>query len=213
MNNKHHKNLIIIIIGPQASGKGTQAEFVAQKLGIPHIGIGDVFRKEVASGSELGQLLKSYMDKGELVPKELNNKIVENLLAEHSEGLILDGYPRNQGQAAFLDSHIKVDRLIVLEVPDEECIRRISGRRVCDNGHDYHVQYAPPKQEGICDVDGLPLHTRADDQPDAIAKRLGIYHEQTEPLIEHYTQQGVVVKINGAQSIGAVKQEITGKLS
>ncbi len=195
-----------IIFGPQASGKGTQAEKIAQKLAIQHISIGDVFRHEVAEQTTRGKQLEEYMNRGELVPAELNNKIVIEILQKHPDGVILDGYPRTIDQAHFLDEHWHVEKVIVLEVPDEVCIERISGRRVCDNGHDYHTLYKPPKQEGICDIDGLPLHVRDDDKPEAIKKRLNIYHTQTEPLLEHYQEK--LIRIDGNQNIDEVFKEI-----
>jgi len=202
----------VIIIGPQASGKGTQSEFIAEKLGIPHISTGELFRQEVRRGSSLGELIKPYLERGELVPQDLNDQLVERVLTENASGLVLEGYPRNRHQAEFLDSHVKIDKVIVLQVPDEVCIERIGGRRICDNGHDYHITYNPPKQEGVCDEDGLPLRKRADDEPAAIQKRLGIYHEQTEPIIAHYREQGVVVEVDGSPSIEAVKQAIEAHL-
>lgn len=198
----------VIIIGPQASGKGTQAEFIAKKIGVPHISTGQLFRNEVRSGSSLGELIKPYLDRGDLVPRDLNDQVVERVLKQNERGLVLDGYPRNRHQAEFLDAHIKIDKVIVLDVPDVVCIERITGRRVCDDGHDYHVQYNPPKQDGVCDIDGLPLRKRADDEPAAIQKRLAIYHEETEPIISHYKEQGVVAVIDGRPSIEEVKKAI-----
>ena len=200
----------LIIIGPQASGKGTQAEKIAQMLGIEHISLGDVFRREVANKTEMGKEIEPYMNKGELIPPDLNNEVVVQVLSEHPDGVILDGYPRNQKQAHFLDEHWHVEKVIVLEVPDTVCIERISGRRVCDNGHDYHIKYKPPKVEGICDIDGLPLRMRDDDEPEAIKKRLSIYHEQTEPLLEHYKNK--LMRINGDQTIDEVFFEIEQKI-
>lgn len=200
----------MIIFGPQASGKGTQAEMIAKKHGIEHISVGDIFRHEVAEKTELGEQLAEYMNRGDLIPAELNNKIVLKLLKEHPDGVILDGYPRNIDQAHFLDEHWHVEKVIVLEVSDEVCIERIAGRRVCDKGHDYHVLYKPPKQEGLCDIDRLPLHQRDDDKPEAIKKRLSIYHMQTEPILAHY--EGRLIRINGDQKIAEVFEEITSKL-
>ena len=200
----------LIIFGPQASGKGTQAEKIAQELGIEHISLGDVFRREVAKRSPVGLEIEPYMNKGELIPAELNNRVVLQVLEAHPDGVILDGYPRNIAQTTFLDKHWHVEKVIVLEVPDDVCVERISGRRVCDNGHDYHIQYMPPKKEGVCDEDGLPLHMRDDDKPEAIKKRLGIYHEQTEPVLSHYEDK--LIRINGNQSIDAVFEEIKQQL-
>lgn len=200
----------LLIIGPQASGKGTQAERLAKKLGIEHISIGDVFRNEVVKKTKRGILLKQYMDKGELIPSDLNNKIVLEVLKKHPDGVLLDGYPRTQEQAEFLDANWHVEKVVVLEVSDDVCVERISGRRVCDKGHDYHIMYSPPKKEGICDIDHLKLHQRSDDTPLAIKKRLAIYHKQTEPIIKHFKKK--VVKIDGSQSIDAVEKLIEKKL-
>lgn len=200
----------MIIFGPQASGKGTQAEMIAKKYDIEHISIGDVFRHEVAQKTAMGKQLAEYMNRGELVPADLNDKIVLKLLEKHPDGVILDGYPRNIYQARFLDEHWHVEKVIVLEVPDEVCIERISGRRVCDKGHDYHVLYKPPKKEGVCDIDDLPLRMRSDDKPEAIKKRLSIYHEQTEPILKHYEDR--IIKIDGNKEINQVFEEITNKL-
>jgi len=200
----------ILIFGPQASGKGTQAEMIAKKYAIKHLSIGDVFRHEVAEQTKMGKQLEEYMNRGELVPQELNNKIVLDLLQKHPDGVILDGYPRNIDQAKFLDEHWHLEKVIVLEVPDNVCIERISGRRVCDNGHDYHVLYKKPKKEGLCDIDNLPLHMRDDDKPEAIKKRLSIYHEQTEPILEHYNDK--IVRVNGNQDIAAVFEETVKKM-
>ena len=203
----------VIIMGPQASGKGTQAKCLAEKLGITHVSIGRVFRQEVRSGSKLGALLKEYMDRGELIPHDLNDKLVSQVLKEHPDGILLDGYPRNKLQSEFLDAHLTVDLVLVLQVPDVVCIDRISGRRVCDNGHNYHVEFIKPKVDGVCDVDGLPLHMRDDDKPEAVKKRLGIYHGQSEPVIAHYRQKGVVVEVDGSPSIEDVRTAITLKLN
>lgn len=203
----------VIIIGPMASGKGTQAEILANKLGISHVSSGDLFRAEIASGSQLGQQIKEIIDKGNLVSKELNDAIIRQALEEHPNGILLDGYPRTPEQAEFLDSQITVDLVLVLEVPDTICIERISGRRVCPKGHGFHVQYDPPKQEGICDIDGLPLKMRDDDQPEAVAKRLKIFHEQTTSIITHYEAQGKVIRIDGTPSIDEVSRLIERALA
>ncbi|MBR9703155.1 nucleoside monophosphate kinase [Candidatus Woesearchaeota archaeon] len=203
----------VVIIGPQASGKGTQAKVLAKKLGISHVSSGDLFRAEIASGSQLGQQIKEIIDEGNLVPKELNDAIIRQALEAHPNGILLDGYPRTPEQAEFLDSQITVDLVLVLEVPDEICIERIGGRRVCPKGHGFHVEYKPPKQDGVCDIDGLPLKMRDDDKPEAVAKRLGIYHEQTVPVIKHYDAQGKVVRVDGKQSIDQVSRLIEDALS
>jgi len=201
-----------IIIGPQASGKGTQADLLALEYGVPHVSTGSEFRKEVAAGTPLGKEIEPYLDRGELVPQELNDSIVKGVLERHPEGMVLDGYPRTMHQAEFLDSLWKVDAVVVLKVPDPLCVERIGGRRICDNGHDYHIVYKRPEREGICDLDGLPLHVRDDDKPEAVAKRLSIYHEQTEPIIAHYAAQGKVYSVDGSPSIEEVDIAIAKRL-
>ena len=202
-----------VIIGPQASGKGTQAELIAQRYKVDHLSIGELFRKEVSTGSKLGKQLASYMNRGVLVPPELNNAFVEKVLSEHSSGAVLDGYPRTREQAEFLDDHWSVDCVIVLRVPDKVCIDRISGRRVCDNGHEYHVLFSPPKKVGVCDHDGLPLRMRSDDTPNSVKKRLATYHARTEPVIAYYRNKGVLVlDVDGTGNIQEVRDLVAQEL-
>jgi len=201
----------IIIIGSQASGKGTQADFIAKKLGIKHISTGDILREEKKSNSLLAKELKKYMDKGLLVPNPILNALIEKVLNENPKGVIFDGYPRTQDQASFLDSKTVIDKVIFLEVPDEVSIERISGRRICPVcGKTYHIKYNPPSLEGVCDVDNSLLVQRDDDKPEAIKKRLETYHSTTEPLLKYYSKK--LVKINGDQGIEEVKKEIEQKL-
>ena len=153
------------------------------------------------------------MNRGELVPPELNNAFVEQVLSEHPHGAILDGYPRTKEQAEFLDDHWQVDIVIVLRVPDNVCIDRISGRRTCDKGHEYHVLFNPPKKLGICDVDGLPLHMRDDDTPEAVKKRLATYHARTEPVIAYYRNKSVLLlDVDGTGSIQEVRDVVAQEL-
>lgn len=200
----------LLIIGPQASGKGTQADMIAKRLGIPHISSGDIFRQHIRGKTELGLRVKSVIEGGQLVPDDLTWEVVKSALAEH-EGWILDGYPRTIPQAELLDADAAVDRVLLLDVPDATSIERISGRRICPTcGRDYHIKFKPPKQEGICDEDGARLEQRSDDTPDSVQKRLAAYHEQTEPLIAHYGDK--VVPINGDQGIQEVFHEIEQRL-
>jgi adenylate kinase len=201
----------LLIIGPQASGKGTQADFIAKRLAIPHLSSGDMFREEQRKKSALGTKVEGLIRKGLLVPDELTWKMVKAHLLEHKDGWVLDGFPRTAPQAQLLDIYSAPDKVLVLEVPDEACLERISGRRVCETcGKDYHVMYKPPKKEGICDLDSGKLLQRADDYPEAVRLRLGAYHEKTAPLIKHYDKK--VVRVNGDQSIQKVWKEIGKKL-
>jgi adenylate kinase len=189
----------LIILGAQASGKGTQAEMLSKELGLEHIATGERLRQEAASGSRLGQMIKSHIDKGELVPDELVQKMVQHLIERSNGKFILDGFPRTTQQMQFLDNVTNIDHVILLEIADKTAIERIGGRRECPKGHNYHLQYKPPQKEGICDEDGLPLQRRADDTAVAIMKRLQIFHEQSTPVIDHYKAK--TLRINGEQSI------------
>ncbi len=202
----------LVIMGPQASGKGTQAEIISEKLGVPHISIGEIFRKEAESGSELGKKLKKFMDRGELVPEQLNKRIVKQVVEENRDGFILDGYPRSEDQAEFLEKITDIDKVIYLHVSDETSLERVSGRRVCPKCEaNYHVKYDPPKVEGRCDFDGEELVTREDDHPETVKKRLEIYHEKTAPLLDFYEEK--LVRIDGEQSIEEVTEEILKELN
>lgn len=192
----------LIIFGAQASGKGTQAEMLSKELGLAHLSAGEMLRQEVASGSRAGKMLKEHMDKGELVPDELVYKIIKQRIEQSHGKFILDGFPRNKDQAAWLDTVTNIDKVISLEIEDKTALDRISGRRECQKGHNYNIKTNPPKVEGICDEDGLPLKKRSDDTSVAIMKRLELFHNQTEPLLEYYKSK--VVKINGEPDINMV---------
>lgn len=201
----------LIIIGPQASGKGTQADRLAKRLNIPHLSTGDLFRQEIKEKTMLGQQVESQIREGGLVSDDLVWDLVRKHLDAHPEGWILDGFPRTLPQAGMLDGYVGVDRVILLEVPDEVCVERITGRRICPVcGRDYHIKYKPPKNDTVCDDDGAKLEQREDDTPASTRKRLDGYHEQTEPLIEHY--QTRVVRVNGDQGIEDVWNEIQTKM-
>jgi adenylate kinase len=208
----------IVLLGPQGSGKGTQAKFISKKFNIPHISTGDIFRKNIKEETELGKLASSYINKGELVPDEVTNKLVESRIKEDDckEGYILDGFPRNLSQAKFLDSITKISHAVDIEIPDEEVIFRLEGRRTCTNkecGAIYNVNTSPkPKNENKCDKCGSDLFQRDDDKPEAIKKRLEIYHNETSPLIAYYEKKGVLIKIDGTKSIEEVSQDILSKL-
>ncbi|MBQ0996901.1 adenylate kinase [Streptomyces nigra] len=195
----------IVLVGPPGAGKGTQAAFLANNLSIPHISTGDLFRANISQQTDLGKLAKSYMDAGNLVPDEVTIGMAKDRMeqpdAEH--GFLLDGFPRNVSQAEALDEMLsaagmKLDAVLDLEVPEDEVVKRIAGRRVCrkDSSHVFHVTYSPPKQEGVCDVCGGELYQRDDDSEETVRKRLEVYHTQTEPIIDYYKAQGLVVTIS-----------------
>ncbi|WP_030811704.1 adenylate kinase [Streptomyces sp. NRRL F-2799] len=204
----------IVLVGPPGAGKGTQAVRLAEKLGVPHISTGDLFRANISRQTELGKLAKSYMDAGNLVPDEVTIAMAKDRMEQPDaeNGFLLDGFPRNVSQAQALDEllqseGITLDAVLDLEVPEEEVVKRIAGRRICrnDSSHVFHVTYSPPKKEGVCDVCGGELYQRDDDSEDTVRKRLEVYHTQTEPIIDYYKAQGLVVTIS---SLGPV-DEIT----
>jgi adenylate kinase len=196
--------LNLILLGPPGAGKGTQAERITEDFNLPYIATGDILREAVKSGSDLGRKAKEYMDRGELVPDEvIIGVILEKVQApEAADGFLLDGFPRTIAQAEALDEAFgRLDRsltaAILLDVPDEEVIRRLSGRRVSPAGRPYHVEFNPPKVPGKCDVDGSELIQREDDKPEVIRKRLEVYHRQTAPLVEYYEERGLLRRFDG----------------
>ncbi len=194
----------IMLVGPQACGKGTQASKLSEKLGLKHFSTGDAFRAEVKSGSELGNTLKAMMDAGQLVPNDMVNKVIKNAIAQYQEqGMIFDGYPRTIEQADFLLAQTRLDAVVEIVVSDDVSVNRISSRYVCPEcGKGYNSIFLPPKEAGVCDVDHAKLIQREDDKPEAVRKRLADYHQQTEPIIAHYREKGITIhKINGEQSI------------
>ncbi|MER6073954.1 adenylate kinase [Streptomyces sp. NPDC001852] len=204
----------IVLVGPPGAGKGTQAVRLAEKLSIPHISTGDLFRANISQQTELGKLAKSYMDAGNLVPDEVTIAMAKDRMEQPDaeKGFLLDGFPRNVSQAEALDQlleteSIKLDAVLDLEVPEDEVVKRIAGRRICrnDSSHVFHVTYSRPKKDGVCDVCGGELYQRDDDSEDTVRKRLEVYHTQTEPIIDYYKAQGLVVTIS---SLGPV-DEIT----
>ena len=201
----------LLIIGPQAAGKGTQADLLAKKLGIPHISTGEILREEERKGTPFGVAIGRRINDGSLIPDNLIWQITQERLDQNPNGWILDGFPRNEEQAKTLDAHAPVDKVLIIDVPKEVTIERISGRRICSScGKDYHVKYKPPQKENCCDDDRSALEQREDDTPKAIEKRLAIYHMSTEPLIQHYKER--VIMINGNQGIQEVFAEIQQKL-
>jgi adenylate kinase len=196
------KDMKLIIFGPQASGKGTQAVMLAKELGLAHISSGERLRQEVASGSALGQKMREHMDRGELVPTDLLQAMIKRAIHESHGKFILDGFPRTAEQAEWLDMQTPIDHVIVLTIRDKTAVERIGGRRECPKGHGFNVATKPPRHEGLCDECGLPLHQRSDDTAAAVMKRLQIYHSQTAPLIEHYKEK--VVTVDGEPDIAEV---------
>lgn len=206
----------IIMLGAPGAGKGTQAKKIAEAYSIPHISTGDIFRANLKEGTELGLKAKVYMDKGELVPDELTCDLVVDRISKDDakNGYVLDGFPRTIPQADALTNALAargeaIDFAIDVDVPDENIINRMSGRRACVGcGATYHLEFAPPKAEGICDVCGKELILRDDDKPETVANRLRVYHEQTQPLIEYYTAKNVLYTVDGTQDIDKVFEDI-----
>ncbi len=206
----------IVMLGAPGAGKGTQADMIAEKYNIPHISTGDIFRANLKNGTELGMKAKKYMDAGELVPDELTCDLVVDRIAQEdcAEGYILDGFPRTIPQAEVFTKQLEqngqaIDFAIDVEVPDENIVNRMSGRRACSKcGATYHIQYIPPKSEGICDHCGSELIQRNDDKPETVLNRLKIYHESTQPLIDFYTEKGVLCKVDGTRDMKDVYAEI-----
>ena len=210
----------IVMLGAPGAGKGTQANMIAEKYNIPHISTGDIFRANIKNGTELGKEAKGYMDKGLLVPDELTVKLLLDRVAQDDckNGYVLDGFPRTIPQAEVLDSELtkngeKIDFAVNVDVPDENIIHRMGGRRACLKcGATYHVEYVPPKKEGICDVCGSELVLRDDDKPETVKNRLKIYHDQTQPLIEYYSKKKVLHSVDGTQDMKKVFADITAIL-
>lgn len=207
----------LIMLGAPGAGKGTQAKKIAEKYGIPHISTGDIFRANIKNGTELGNKAKSYMEKGLLVPDELTCDLVVDRIAQEDckNGYVLDGFPRTIPQAEALKAALgkmgtTIDYAINVEVPDENIVKRMGGRRAClACGCTYHVVYNAPKVEDVCDVCGAKLVLRDDDKPETVKKRLDVYHEQTQPLIDFYDKEGVLVEVDGTQNLEDVFQATT----
>ena len=210
----------IVMLGAPGAGKGTQAKMIAEKYMIPHISTGDIFRANIKNGTELGKQAKEYMDKGQLVPDELTVKILLDRVAQEDckNGYVLDGFPRTIPQAEVLDKALTelgdhIDYAIDVNVPDENIIKRMSGRRACLTcGATYHIEHVPPKKEGICDACGNELVLRDDDKPETVKNRLDVYHKQTQPLIDFYTEKNILKTVDGTVDMMDVFGAITSIL-
>ena len=211
----------IIMLGAPGAGKGTQAQMIAEKYSIPHISTGDIFRANIKNGTELGKKAKEYMDKGLLVPDELTVQLLLDRVANDDckDGYVLDGFPRTIPQADVLDNELtklgdKVDFAVNVDVPDENIVRRMSGRRACLKcGATYHIEHIPPKVEGVCDKCGSELVLRDDDKPETVQNRLSVYHEQTQPLIEYYDKKHILKTVDGTKDMQEVFSDIVNILN
>ena len=210
----------IIMLGAPGAGKGTQAQMIADKYNIPHISTGDIFRANIKNGTELGKKAKEFMDKGLLVPDELTVELLLDRVAQDDckNGYVLDGFPRTIPQADVLDKELtklgdQVDFAVNVDVPDENIVRRMSGRRACLKcGATYHIEHIPPKTEGVCDKCGSELVQRDDDKPETVKNRLNVYHDQTQPLIDYYEKKNILRTVDGTKEMKDVFNDIVSIL-
>jgi adenylate kinase len=211
--------LNLVLLGPPGAGKGTQAQRLRSDFNLPYIATGDLLREHKAAGTPLGLEAQQYMDRGELVPDALVIAMIfDRIEQEGQDGFLLDGFPRTIPQAEALDREIaergrRLTATLLVDAPDDELVRRLSGRRSCPNGHIYHVEFDPPKHDGICDQDGRKLFQRDDDKPETISKRLEVYHEQTAPLIGYYEDNGILRRFDGTRSPTEVHDHIRATLA
>ena len=213
--------LNLILLGPPGSGKGTQAERLQEDFRLPYYATGEILRAAVREGAELGNKAKAYMDRGDLVPDDVMVGVIADRIsdAEAADGFILDGFPRTTAQAEALDAKMEelgrqLTAAILIEVADSEVIRRLSGRRTCvKEGHVFHIELDPPKNDGICDICGARLEIRADDQPEVVRNRLAQYHEKTEPLVSYYEDRGILRRVDGSREPDEVNDRIRAMLA
>jgi adenylate kinase len=206
----------VVMLGAPGAGKGTQAQMLSKKMELPHISSGDIFRENLKNKTELGESANSYMVKGELVPDDITIAMIKERLSrpDCQKGAVLDGFPRTPAQAKALDKMLgelggKVDVVPYIKVPNEALVERLSGRWTCRaQGHIYHQKYNPPKQQGVCDLDGSELYQREDDKPETVRNRISVYMEQTAPLIDHYRKAGLLKEIDGDQQIDQVTKDL-----
>ena len=213
--------LNLVLLGPPGSGKGTQGERLQEDLRLPYYATGDILRGAVREETELGRTAKEYMDRGDLVPDEVIVGVIAERIdsSEALDGFILDGFPRTTPQAEALDAKLselgrRLTGVLLIDVGDDEVVRRLGGRRTCEaNGHVFHVEFNPPQQEGVCDLDGSPLIVRDDDKPEVIRRRLATYHEKTEPLVDYYDHRSLLRRIDGAAPPEEVADEVRRTLA
>jgi adenylate kinase len=212
--------LNLALFGPPGAGKGTQAERLQNDFRLPYYATGNMLREAVEEGTDLGREAKRYMDAGDLVPDDvIIGLLVERVCSEEAQnGFLLDGFPRTVPQAEALESELddlgrNLTAALLIEAPDEEIVRRLSGRRQCRNGHVYHVEFDPPKHEGVCDTDGLKLVQRDDDRPETVRKRLTTYHEKTSPLVAFYEERGILKRFDGTRTPTEVHDHIRATLA
>ena len=211
----------IVLLGPPGAGKGTQAQIISEKLGLPHISSGDIFRENLKSQTELGKLAKGFMDRGELVPDDLTIDMIRERLVrtDCAQGALLDGFPRTVAQAKALDGMLaefngKVNAVPYINVPESVLVERLTGRWTCRaEGHVFHEKFSPPKVAGVCDHDGSELYQRADDNVETVTRRIRVFLDQTQPLIEYYQQAGSLLEVDGTQSIDKVGVDLLAGLA
>jgi adenylate kinase len=213
--------LNLVLLGPPGSGKGTQGERLQEDLRLPYYATGDILRAAVKDETELGRTAKEFMDRGDLVPDDVIVGVIAERInsPEARDGFILDGFPRTMPQAEALDAKLEelgrgVTAVLLIDVPDEEVVRRLGGRRTCEqNGHVFHVEFNPPERDGVCDLDGSELIVRDDDKPEVIHNRLGQYHAKTEPLVDYYDQRSLLRRIDGSAPPDEVTEEVRRTLA